>query len=75
MDNNEYLQALKNHYEKTIKFRKIPQEGEDEVTRCTHKSFRVFVVKQTNNFQGNFIFRLFKDWPASTYFDHPSGKL
>jgi hypothetical protein len=45
-------------------------------TRCTHKSFTVFVVKETNHFQGNFIFCLFKDWPsASTHFDHLSGKL
>jgi hypothetical protein len=36
----------------------------------------VFVVKETNNFQGNFILRLIKDWPsASTHFDHLSGKL
>ena len=42
----------------------------------THKSFGVFVVKEINNFQGNFIFSLFKNWPsASTHFDHLSGKL
>ena len=38
--------------------------------------FAVFVVKETNNFQGNFIFFLFKDWPsASTHFDYLSDKL
>ena len=45
-------------------------------TRCTHKSFMVFVVKETSNFQENFIFCLFKDWPsACTHFDRLSGKL
>ena len=46
-------------------------------TSCTHKYFsRVIVVKERKNFRGNFIFRLFKDWPsASTHFDHLSDKL
>ena len=47
-----------------------------KLTSCTHTSFTVFVVKETNNFQWNFIFRLFNDWTsASTHYDHLSCKL